>query len=140
MLFLHLHTRVDLNFDDFSTRFCLHDIKFRLVNGFNVQLKILGYKTLPDNTFKAVPMATFVEFSANDRVVQRYGQSIDKGNPIFPCPHELCVVKMAGQWYRCEFLESYGQSRAKVYSFDYGIIFDCSEWDIRVNIFILLLL
>lgn len=118
---------------DTMEQFCVHDVCSQRFQGENINLVVLGHRSLPGNLFKAVPLEFIDTFEENHMKVQNFGHQVQDENATIPTPTELCVVQLKnGQWYRVEVINNQSDT-SLVYCIDYGVLSDVPKTAIRVS-------
>lgn len=119
-------------------RFCSHDVCSQRLQGTNINMMILGHRSLPGNLFKAIPFGYVDIFEANHIKVQNYGNSVDGENAPKVKRTELCIARLPllgsnEQWYRVIVMDKHFDTSC-VYSIDYGVLTNVKNSSIRVKV------
>lgn len=120
-----------------ANRYCQHEITRYRIHGANIDLYVLGYKTIPADLLTCIRAEDLDQFMAFDCLMQFFGAMVKHDEPYLPLDMELCVAMTSSRtWIRAIFL---GKSRLDngkgwVYSFDYGVNCKVNLHDIRVSI------
>lgn len=107
-----------------TCRFTEEDLRFRQVNGDDVQLYIHDTDALPEGRFCAMVSADSSKYKKIDQSLQEYGKRAQTAPAYTPRTHELCVCKdvncKPNKWYRCAFQQELANDMAEVILIDYG--------------------
>lgn len=123
-----------------TDRFCVHDLRRKMVTAINVKIVPIAWRTLPNNLMTCILEEDLQRFLEMDQALQVFGETstdprLPFVDPHLPYPTELCMALVQGNWCRSVFIELYGTSKvASVYALDYGIIASVDVDDIRVRV------
>lgn len=115
-------------------RKCEHDLLFQQVDGEDMQLVVFGRDQRYTDCIKGVMKQDVEKMREIDGEIQEECIAIENGMVYEPLYGEVCMAKSFEKgWIRGSYMGDSCNSKAKMYSWDFGVILLVDKKHIRVS-------